>query len=171
MKKCLSIIGIVLLSLLCYSCANGSSKGEAKSATNETNQDYSIAYIPEEYQEVTFADTARILDSIFAEREYLSSFSAVTENLTSEIGLRMRIYNLELEKTNAVLPPNMRTDSKEFYERLDSFYVTTYEYYQNLNGEDPWNQCAAQGDVIEKIKEATEKVREAYKDTVEIYNQ
>ncbi len=82
----------------------------------------------------------------------------------------MRIYNLELEKTNAVLPPYMRTDSKVFFEKLDSFYVTTYEYYQKLNGEDPWNHCAAQGDVIEEIKKATEKVREAHKDADEIYN-
>lgn len=170
MKKCLSIIGIVLFSLLCYSCGN-SCKGVAKSEDGGADFDYGIAYIPEEYQNVIFADTARILDSIYTEREHLSSPSTVTDNLTSEIGLRMRIYNLELEKSNAVLPPNMRTDRKEFYERLDSFYVTTYEYYQNLNGEDPWNHCAAQGDVIEEIKKATEKVREEYKDADEIYNQ
>lgn len=168
MKKCLSIIGIVLFSLLCYNCSK-SSKENAK-LEDEGCKD-GIAYIPEEYQDVSFADTARILDSIYAKREHLSSPSTVTDNLTSEIGLRMRIYNLELEKTNAVLPPYMRTDSKEFYERLDSFYVTTYEYYQNLNGEDPWNHCSTQGDVIEEIKQATEKVREAHKDVVEIYKQ
>lgn len=168
MRKCLSIIGIVLLSLLCYSCGNSSKEDEK---TEDNGGKDGITYIPEEYQDVMLTDTARILDSIYAEREHLSSPSTVTENLTSEIGLRLRIYNLELEKTNAALPPNMRTDSKEFFEWLDSFYDITEEYYQKLDSTDPWNQCLVQGDVIEEIKMATEKVREAYKDAVEIDNQ
>lgn len=170
MKKLLAIccsINVVLV--VCIICLlNKNDKTEQYTDINYRITDNVSNY----YDDVSFADTAEILEEIYAQRDSLCSSRAMSANLCAEIELRLKIYNLELDKTNAALPPHMRTSKSEGMNRLDFFYDTTVKYYQTLYGkEEDWNYCYAQMDVIKELKEMTKSVREHHKDAVEIFNQ
>lgn len=111
----------------------------------------------EDYRDIILADTARILDSIYNDRDHCYCSSRYEMNITSEIQVRLVIDSIETAKQNRL--SIYYTDYNKFVNALNFYYNNTLEYYNKLDKEDPWNGYYAKYDLINKIKEHTEWLR------------
>lgn len=147
-------------------CSNSTSSLEEVCDTSSMN------YLEEDclglYKDITFADTTRILNRIYNEREMITNACQAIRNCHDEVGVRMRIVELEREKANAALPPNMRVNLT--WKWLHRFLVVTMEYYDKLYGKDHWNYVLALDDTIRELERWAKEERRAYKDAMEAYH-